>query len=466
MTTDNALADGVAANTVTATFLDASGAPVANAPVTFTVSGATAQLTAATVNTDAAGVAVAEVKDTVAEVVTVGATAAGVGTTPATVDVTFIAVPDATKSTLAVEANNAQADGVAVNSVKATFLDASGAPVSNVPVTFTVSGATAQLTASTVNTDASGVAVTEVKDTVAEVVTVGAAAAGVGTTPASVDVTFSGAPDATKSTLAVKTDSALSDGAATNTVEATFLDESGVPVANVPVTFTVSGATAQLTAATVNTDASGVAVAEVKDSVAEVVTVDATAAGVGTTPESVDVTFIALPDATKSTLSVVANNAQADGVAVNTVKATFRDASGAPVANAPVTFTVSGATAQLTASTVNTDASGIAIAQITDTVNETIDVNANVGGIFTNPLFVSVTFGQLGLSPSVAYLAERSKYSNTTSSLALKLTSSGNVIPSNSASYSVEDNSVATVSASGVLTGVGFAGSTTTVNAT
>ncbi|MEP9012751.1 Ig-like domain-containing protein, partial [Enterobacter kobei] len=143
----------------------------------------------------------------------------------------------------------------------------------------------------TVNTDASGVAVAEVKDTVAEVVTVGATAAGVGTTPASVDVTFIGVPDAAKSTLAVTTDSALSDGVAANTVTATFLDASGVPVANVPVTFTVSGTTAQLTAATVNTDASGVAVAEVKDTVAEVVTVGATAAGVGTTPASVDVTF-------------------------------------------------------------------------------------------------------------------------------------------------------------------------------
>ena len=249
--------------------------------------------------------------------------------------------PSQTRSTLVVTTDNALSDGTATNSVTATFLDAQGAPVANAPVTFTVSGSTAQLTAATVNTNASGVAVADVKDSVAEVVTVGATAAGVGTTPATVEVTFIGVPDATKSTLAVTTDNALSDGTATNSVTATFLDAQGAPVANAPVTFTVSGSTAQLTAATVNTNASGVAVAEVKDTVPEAVTVSATAMGVGTTPASVNVTFTAPnPDALVDIISVSPNPvSNLDKCSVSepfTYTVILKKSDGTPVAGASV----------------------------------------------------------------------------------------------------------------------------------
>ncbi|MBL5901740.1 Ig-like domain-containing protein, partial [Lelliottia amnigena] len=183
-----------------------------------------------------------------------------------------ISKPSEANSSLEATKGVAQSDGSDAGTVKATFRDAAGAAVANAPVTFTVTGS-ATLVAKTVNTDASGVAVAQVKDAVDETVTVGATLGGVATTPASVEVSFiSALPDAAKSGLEATKDVALSDGTDAGTVTATFLDDAGAAVVNAPVTFTVTGS-ATLVAKTVNTDASGVAVAQVKDAVDETVTV-------------------------------------------------------------------------------------------------------------------------------------------------------------------------------------------------
>ncbi|MBL5901515.1 Ig-like domain-containing protein, partial [Lelliottia amnigena] len=312
--------------------------------------------------------------------------------TPASVEVSFIsALPDAAKSGLEATKDVALSDGTDAGTVTATFLDDAGAAVVNAPVTFTVTGS-ATLVAKTVNTDASGVAIAQVKDAVDETVTVGATLGGVATTPASVEVSFiSALPDAAKSGLEATKDVALSDGTDAGTVTATFRDAAGAAVANAPVTFTVTGS-ATLVAKTVNTDASGVAVAQVKDAVAETVTVSATLGGVATTPASVEVNFIStLPDASQSSLEATKDVALSDGTDAGTVTATFRDAAGAAVANAPVTFTVTGS-ATLVAKTVNTDASGVAVAQVKDAVAETVTVSATLGGVATDPTSVEVNF--------------------------------------------------------------------------
>ncbi|WP_170123777.1 Ig-like domain-containing protein [Mangrovibacter plantisponsor] len=372
VTDNDAKADGVDTNAVKATVTDASGNPVPGVAVTFSASnGATIPPSA---DTNASGVATVTLTNTAAGSTVVTATING-----SSQDVTTTFVPDDTTAeiidgALVVTDNDAKADGVDTNAVKATVTDASGNPVPGVAVTFSAgNGATIPPSA---DTDASGVATVTLTNTKAGGTVVTATING-----SSQDVTTTFVPDDTTAeiidgALVVTDNDAKADGVDTNAVKATVTDASGNPVPGVAVTFSAgNGATIPPSA---DTDASGVATVTLTNTTSGATVVTATING-----SSQDVTTTFVPDDTTAeiidgALVVTDNDAKADGVDTNAVKATVTDASGNPVPGVAVTFSAgNGATIPPSA---DTDASGVATVTLTNTTSGATVVTATING--------------------------------------------------------------------------------------
>ncbi len=413
-------ADGSTNTTVYAHVVDANGNPVPNAAVTFTISGGSASATAAvtpstlTVTTDASGNAQITITNTKSGTVSFTAKVGGNAITngsPATVTFTAI-TPDVTNSQtkLVVDVASAPADGTSTTQIHAHIVDASGNPVQNATVIFTINGGTASGTAAvtpsnlTVTTDANGNAQITITDTKSGTVTFTATVNGTAITNGSpATVTFTAiTPDITNpsTSLIVDVAQAAPDGTSTTQIHAHVVDASGNPVQGATVTFTVSGGTASTTAVVApglsgTTDANGnvtITITNTKAGTVQFKAAVSTAAMAATSITNgspATVTFVATtPDVTNSATALVVQvpSAPADGASVTVVYAHVVDANGNPVPNATVTFTISGGTASATASvtpstlTVTTDANGNAQIMITNTNPGTVSFTAAVGG--------------------------------------------------------------------------------------
>ncbi|HVM88053.1 MAG TPA: Ig-like domain-containing protein, partial [Puia sp.] len=166
----NAVANGVATDSVKAHIVDANGNPVANASVTFAIASGTGTFVgSATVTTDANGDAVIALTSTIAGNVNITATVNGNNITngsPATV--TFVDSPDINNDStyLMVLIGKAVADGQSVTSVKAHIVDQNGIALPNLSVVFAVdSGSATIITTQPVTTDANGDAIIEITST-------------------------------------------------------------------------------------------------------------------------------------------------------------------------------------------------------------------------------------------------------------------------------------------------------------
>ncbi|WP_188508644.1 Ig-like domain-containing protein, partial [Parapedobacter pyrenivorans] len=95
----------------------------------------------------------------------------------------------------------------------------------------------------------------------------------------------------------------------------------------------------------------------------------------------------------QSSLVVTKDGALADGVDFNEVTATIIDAGGGSVANKAVEFTITHVDGTVTTETVNTDASGEAVLQITSTMAGVASITATVEGmVITEGSPAEVTF--------------------------------------------------------------------------
>ncbi|WP_257659007.1 Ig-like domain-containing protein, partial [Parapedobacter lycopersici] len=95
----------------------------------------------------------------------------------------------------------------------------------------------------------------------------------------------------------------------------------------------------------------------------------------------------------QSSLAVTKDGALADGVDFNEVTATIIDAGGGSVANKAVEFTITHVDGTVTTETVNTDASGEAVLQITSTMAGVASVTATIEGmVITEGSPAEVTF--------------------------------------------------------------------------
>ncbi len=229
-----AVADDVDLTTVRAVITDANGNPVAGQSVTFTLADGTAVFVGSTtLTTDANGVVIINLQSTTAGLVHITATVNGtpiINNSPAEVE--FVAGPPDLSNPdtrLIIDANDADADGIAENIVRAHIVDAYGNPVANQTVTFNYAG-TAVTGPLTVTTDANGDAVLTLTSTTVGIVSVTADLNGTPIPNGSpAEVRFTTYPDVTNpdTYIVMMTDNAFADNTATNSVRAHIVDSPG-----------------------------------------------------------------------------------------------------------------------------------------------------------------------------------------------------------------------------------------------
>lgn len=324
MTKNGSEANGTATDTARAVVTDASGKLLAGVDVSWTLNGSAVATTAMTSTTDAGGVATLSLTDTVAENVNVSASAGGQkGNTAAS----FTEVP---VSAVAVNmtTNGVAADGVAANIAQAVVTDASGKPLAGVDVTWTLSGSAVATTAMTVATDGNGVATLSLTDTRVENVDVSANAGG---QKGSATANFTAIPVSAVAVNVIK-DGSAANGTTANTARAVVTDASGKPLAGVDVVWTLSGSAVATTPKKTTTDTNGEAMLSLTDTVAESVTLTASAGGQSSSP--VPSTFVALK-AVSITLTKTGKGNKSDP---GQLVAVIKDELGHPVVGAKVTW--------------------------------------------------------------------------------------------------------------------------------
>ncbi|MCS2164212.1 Ig-like domain-containing protein [Scandinavium manionii] len=336
---DNALANGQANNEVQVRITDANGNPLANQTVSFSASNGAAIDASAT--TDAEGRVTQALTNQIAGQSTVTATVNG---SSQTATVTFVAdsgTAQIAAGALTVISDNAVANGVDTNEIEVHVTDANGNALAGQSVTFSASNS-ATIAASAVATDDGTVRV-PVTSLKADSSTLTATVNG---SSQNVDVTFvadSNTAQIASGDLSIVTDNALANGTAVNQVQVWVSDAHGNPVPGQAVSFTASnGATI---AASGESGADGNVVMDVTSATAGVSTLTASVNG---SQQSVDLTFSADTDSAQiaqGDMSVVSNDAVADGTQTNSVKVRVTDAQGNPLAGQTVQFAVdNGAT--------------------------------------------------------------------------------------------------------------------------
>ncbi|MBO1610683.1 peptigoglycan-binding protein LysM, partial [Yersinia pseudotuberculosis] len=383
---NDATADGVDTNQVDALVQDANGNAITGAAVVFSSTNG-ADIIVPTMNTGVNGVASTLLTHTMAGTSNVIAT---IDTVNANIDTTFVAGAVAT-ITLSVPVNDATADGADTNQVDALVQDANGNAITGAAVVFSsANGATilSSTLSSTVNTGADGIASTTLTHTQSGVSNV---VATIDTVNANIDTTFVAGAVATI-TLTTPVDGAVANGTDTNQVDALVQDVNGNAITGAAVVFSsANGAT--ILSSTVNTGADGIASTTLTHTQSGVSNVVAT---IDTVNANIDTAFVAGAVAT-ITLSVLVNDATADGADTNQVDALVQDANGNAITGAAVVFSsANGAT--IIVPTMNTGANGVASTLLTHTqsgvsnVVATVDtVNANIDTAFVPGAVATIT---------------------------------------------------------------------------
>ncbi|WP_145501443.1 inverse autotransporter adhesin Ilp [Yersinia similis] len=374
---DGAVADGVNSNRVQALVTGSGGNVVAGATVVFSTTNATAQITTVIGTTGADGIATVTLTNTVAGTSNVVAT---IGTVTDNIDTLFVAgaVDSIAMSTLV---NGAVADGADSNQVQALVQDISGNVVAGATVVFSTTNATAQITTVIGTTGADGIATATLTNTVAGISNV---VATIGTVTDNIDTLFvAGAVDSIA--LSTLIDGAVADGADSNQVQALVQDISGNVVAGATVVFSSTNATAQITTVIGTTGADGIATATLTNTVAGISNVVAT---IGTVTDNIDTTFVAGAMA-NIVVSIIDDNALANGADTNIVEAFVTDRFGNGVANQSLIFGTNGASI-VGPSTVTTNFDGRVRASATHTVAGSSNTVVAMSG--THQGYTRVTF--------------------------------------------------------------------------
>ena len=450
---NNALADGVATNSVKAIVKDANGNPVANQQVSFIAdNSATLSLSSGTTDTD--GAVTVTLVNSAMGVTNVTAKLNGASQS---VPVNFI--PDSGTATIAdgaftVLINNALANGRDRNSVKAIVKDARGNPVPNLMVSFTANNGANIALSGTTGVD--GVVTQPLTNTTAGMTQVTATINGVSQ---SVDVTF--IPDSSTATiisgaLTVTTNNALANGVAENGVKAMVTDAKGNVVPNQEVTF--SAANNALIATRGTTAADGSVSLPLTNTAAGVTRVTATVNG---NSQSVDVTFI--PDSGTATiisgaLTITVDNALANGVAKNGVKAMVTDAKGNVVPNQEVTFSATN-NAQI-ATRGTTAADGAVSLPLTNTTAGVSRVTATINGVSqsVDVIFIPDSGTATIITGALIITADNALANGVAKNgvKAIVTDAKGNVVPNQEVTFSATNNALiaarSTTGADGVVT--------------
>ena len=377
-TTQDAVANGIATNKITAKITNANANTVSNVAVHFTVSSGATITTVIGVTGDD-GIATATVTSLKAETYTVTAQIPDSGNS-AQVDTRFIAdssTATITDSNLTIDPNGALDNGVNTDNVEAIVTDANGNLVTNATVNFVVaSGATITTVIGTTGTD--GKATAMVTSSTSGKYAVTATVNGHSASKDAVFIADSGTATITSGDLKVTVDNALANGTAMDAVQAKVTDAHGNTVPNVTVNFTADHGAIVTTASAV-TDINGLASTTLSNTTSGTTNI---VAAVNGTNQNVNTNF-APDDSTatiiKGNLVVTQNNAKANGADSNKVQATVTDANGNPVPNTAVSFTANNGATVVTTS-ITTDAQGLASTSLTNVKAGITNVTATVNG--------------------------------------------------------------------------------------
>ncbi|MGS7193182.1 Ig-like domain-containing protein [Enterobacter cloacae subsp. dissolvens] len=383
----NAPANGTAADHVTIKVTDGKGNTVPGVTLQLSVAeGATVTPASAVSNTQ--GLAEADITSRKAGTYTLTVLLKESGKT-ASADATFVA--DTTTAAvragdLTITQDNALADGTARNAVQARVTDAAGNTVAGQSVTFSATNG-AVLTASTVVSDANGIAVTALTSQTAGPSAVTATLNGSSQTVQISFVSVTADAEITAENLIISPDNAVANGTARNGVTATVTNAAGNVVSGAEVTFSVSSG-ATITTLTGTTGADGKATAAVTSTVAGSFTVTASVNGRATTKATTFIADASTATITSSNMVITIDNSPANGTDQNQLQVKVTDANGNSVPGATVNFAVT-AGATLTASTGTTNQSGETTVALTSTAAGVYTVTASING---NSMTKDVTF--------------------------------------------------------------------------
>lgn len=459
---DNAKADGVSTNSVNAKLLDGNGDPIANATVTFSIAAGVADWeTTNTAVTNANGEATIYLVSTTVGAVQVTATYNGTNITIGSPAIVNFIVPNAsvTAPTTKIEVahTGALADQVDMNAVEVTLTTDNGDPVAGEQIVFNIANGTAELIgSSTVVTNSNGKAIIYLRSNTVGAVEVAASYNGqaiVNGAPAIVHFTEQ-LPDMNhaSTTLTVVEDNAEADLQQQNIIRATVVDVNGNPLAGFPVQFSIdAGVAIPTNPGAITTDANGVAEWRLISDVVGSVEVSASINGVSFINNNpVTVNFVMASPAVSSTntkLEVIQDEAIANGVAENLVKATISNLLGAPVANQTVEFEiVSGTANMVTNQSGTTDANGELTLHLNSTVANIVDIRATVNGNYIingSPAQVKFVHGPLDMTHDSTYLKvikDSSRANGTSQNIVrLKLVDAfGNPIHDQNVNFTIE----------------------------
>ena len=338
-----ARADGKEVNTLTARVTDVKGNDVPESPVTFTLPPSlmmdqTDKASQTVIRTtDARGQAELKISTTVPGDYVVLAQAGSGNTVRAKTSTTFVADNGAAQIAaghLTVESDGAVANGTATNSVKAIVTDSQGKAMAEQTVSFSADNGA--VIAASGRTGADGSVTMPLTSTVPGVISVTATVNNSSQSVATTFVADNKTAEITAGNLTVLSDNAPANGVATNSVKAVVTDAAGNVVANQAVKFSADNGAAIADTGITGPDGS----VEVTLTSTKAGTANVTASA-GSSSQSVATTFVADSGTAQilaGNLTVVSDNAKADGTDTNSVKAVVTDAQGNLVANQSVSF--------------------------------------------------------------------------------------------------------------------------------
>ena len=381
VTTDNALADGKAMNTVQVKVTDSQGTALAGQKVSFNATNG-AKVTVVTGTTGADGLAYASLTNTTDGVSEVTATLDnGVKRSINTHFTTFATLLD---GSMVVTADNAPADGKAMNTVQVKVTDSQGTALAGQKVSFNATNG-AKVTVVTGTTGADGLAyasLTNTTDGVSEVT-----ATLDNGVKRSINTHFTTFATLLDGSMVVTADNAPADGKATNKVQVKVTDSQGKALAGQSVSFKATNG-AKVTVVTGTTGADGLAYANLTSLTDGLVQV--TSSLTNGSNQTVSVTFSEVTTQQIESFIVTSDNAFADGMAANAVQAKVTDNHGNPLSGQSVIFTADNG-AMVTTLVGITGADGLAKASLTNTMAGITKVTAELKG-GSSRFTVAVTF--------------------------------------------------------------------------
>lgn len=376
--TDNAVADGLQADIVTALVTDSMNGPLSGQAVEFTLptdsraafgNGQSSQ----TVTTNGNGQASVSVtlKSEQDAIIPISCSLLSDPSVSQSIDVHFKAIPQKRQLTLTLQplSDNAVANGIDINAVGATLLDQNNAPVAGEVLNFSFSPQLptvsfyggSSTTSSTTNINGTTLVSITDRSQAADTITVNATLASDPTVRGSTQIHFTTAtPTKRQLTLTLRPlkDNAAANGTDINTISATLLDQNNAPVMGEVINFNLLPQVPNIsfvggsTTTSSTTDGNGVAVVSINDRSqrADTVTVNATLASDATVKSSTQVHFtaVAQPPSSRSINLALSRNGATQTCSYPTLEPArtarvfvyVRNGSGAPLSQQLVYLSV------------------------------------------------------------------------------------------------------------------------------